>query len=346
MTTSEARRAATENQAANEKRPDLVICGLDASAWSHNAADWAASEAVRRHATLELLHAYEVVNPFTYGGAVPAVGYPGYVPDEPGLGKSLHAEGLALLERVGNELRRAHPGLSVRTRLVQGDPVTALRIESGRAGLTVLGSHGTGRVASMILGSVAPWSGCWFFAIFTGGLLWLSSLFAAWADNWFALHQLSPALAQHRDLQRWFGPTRTRRFALWLEHNIAGLAGNISLGLMLGIIPSVAVFFGLPLDVRHVTLSTGQVTAAFAMLGSEQIWMLSTVWIVVGILGIGLLNILVSFSLALFVAIRARNVRGPELQLFRRALLKRVLKSPLSFVLPVGVVQSNNSGSH
>ena len=155
MTTSEARRAATENQAANEKRPDLVICGLDASAWSHNAADWAASEAVRRHATLELLHAYEVVNPFTYGGAVPAVGYPGYIPDEPGLGKSLHAEGLALLERVGDELRRAHPGLSVRTRLVQGDPVTALRIESGRAGLTVLGSHGTGRVASMILGSVA-----------------------------------------------------------------------------------------------------------------------------------------------------------------------------------------------
>jgi len=36
---------------------------------------------------------------------------------------------------------------------------------------------------------------------------------------------------------------------------------------MLGIIPSVAVFFGLPLEVRHVTLSTGQVTAAFAALG-------------------------------------------------------------------------------
>lgn len=212
---------------------------------------------------------------------------------------------------------------------------------------SITGAHIVdGHKAELILGSVAPWSGCWFFAVFTGGLLWLSSLFAAWADNWFVLHQLSPALAQHRGLHRWLGPTRARRLAVWLERNLAGLAGNISLGLMLGIIPSVAVFFGLPLDVRHVTLSTGQVTAAFAMLGGGHFWMLSTVWIVIGILGIGLLNILVSFSLALFVAIRARNVRGPELRLFYRALLKRLLKSPLSFVLPVGVVQAANQGSH
>ena len=67
--------------------------------------------------------------------------------------------------------------------------------------------------AELILGTVAPWSGCWFFAMFTGVLLWLSSLFAAWVDNWFVLHQLGPALAQHRGLQRCFGPTRARRLA-------------------------------------------------------------------------------------------------------------------------------------
>ena len=203
---------------------------------------------------------------------------------------------------------------------------------------TIYGEHLVNEhKAEVILGTMLPWSACWFFAVFTGVLLWLSSLFAAWMDNWFVLHQLSPALVQHRRLQRWFGPTRTRRMAVWLEHNVAGLAGNISLGLMLGIIPSVAVFFGLPLDVRHVTLSTGQVTAAFAMLGGEHFWTLSTVWIVIGILGIGLLNLLVSFALALWVAIRARDVRGPELQLFYRALMTRLVKAPLSFVLPVGV---------
>jgi site-specific recombinase len=202
----------------------------------------------------------------------------------------------------------------------------------------ITGSHMVNEhKAELILGTVTPWSGCWFFAIFTGVLLWLSSLFAAWLDNWFVLHQLSAALAQHRGLQRCFGPTRARRLAVWLEHNIAGLGGNISLGLMLGIIPSVAVFFGLPLDVRHVTLSTGQVTAAFAALGGEHCWVLSTVWLGIGILGIGLLNILVSFSLALFVAIRARNLRGPERHQFYRAIIGRFLKSPFSFLLPIGV---------
>jgi site-specific recombinase len=36
------------------------------------------------------------------------------------------------------------------------------------------------------------------------------------------------------------------------------LGGNISLGLMLGIIPSVAVFFGLPLDVRQARSPPGK----------------------------------------------------------------------------------------
>ncbi len=203
------------------------------------------------------------------------------------------------------------------------------------------GSHVvTAHKAEMILGTVAPGSGCWMFAVFTGVLLWLSSLFAAWLDNWFVLHQLSDALAQHRGLHRWLGPTRARRLAGWLAHNIAGLGGNISLGLMLGLAPSIARFFGLPLDVRHVTLSTGQVTAAFAQLGGDRLWHPATIGLVIGILGIGLLNILVSFSLALFVAIRARNVRGPERHAFFRALVGRVVQSPLSFVLPIGLPAS------
>ena len=93
---------------------------------------------------------------------------------------------------------------------------------------------------------------------------------------------------------------------------------------------------------RHVTLSTGQVTVAFAELGGDQLWKLSTLWVVTGILGIGLLNILVSFSLALFVAIRARNLRGPERHQFFRALAGRFLRAPLSFLLPMGVTSAPN----
>ena len=214
--------------------------------------------------------------------------------------------------------------------------------------LDLLWTAGTGHhlvdahKAEALLGSVSPRSAAWFFAGLTGGLLWFSSLIAAWADNWFVLHQLSPALAQHRGWQRLLGPSRARRLANWLEHNIAGLAGNISLGLLLGMFPVVACFFGLPLDVRHVTLSTGQVSAAFAALGGDAFWKLSSLGIAIGILGIGLLNVVVSFGLALFVAIRARNVRGPERRLFFRALGHRLFNAPLSFVLPVGVQRTND----
>ena len=212
---------------------------------------------------------------------------------------------------------------------------------------TLQGHHAAdAHKAEMILQSLSPFSGAWPFAIFTGVLLWASSLMAAWMDNWFVLHQLEPALAQHRKLQRWLGPSRTRRMAHWLGQNIAGLAGNISLGVMLGMVPAIAVFFGLPLDVRHVTLSTGQVTAALAALGPESVLQAATLWAIVGILGIGALNLLVSFGLALFVAIRARNVRGPERTQFFRALAGRLIKAPWSFILPTGPsVEESRSGA-
>lgn len=191
--------------------------------------------------------------------------------------------------------------------------------------------------------SISCLSAAWFFAAFTGVLLWLSSMFAAWADNWFTLRELRQSLAHHPALHHLLGPSRTARAALWLEHNIAGLAGNVSLGFMLGMVPLFAVFLGLPVDVRHVTLSTGQFTAALSVLGIGGIglgtWMAS----IAGILGIGALNLGVSFSLALFVAIRARDLRSPERGLLYRAILLRACRQPASFVLPTRSPERQNT---
>ena len=200
--------------------------------------------------------------------------------------------------------------------------------------------------AHHIVGSISALSGAWPFAVFTGVLLWLSSVFAAWADNWFALHELRASISEHRRLQHLFGPSRAVRLACWLERNIAGLAGNISLGFMLGMIPEIAGFFSAPLDVRHVTLSTGQFTAALSVLGvggiGLKVWLASAV----GILGIGMLNLLVSFGLALFVATRARNVHAPERGLLRWAVLRRLRQEPFSFILPVGRAVAQAAPGH
>jgi site-specific recombinase len=176
---------------------------------------------------------------------------------------------------------------------------------------------------------------------FTGVLLWASSLVAAWADNWFVCNHIGEALETDRRLVRLLGTSRTQRFARFWKRNIAGLGGNISFGFMLGIIPEVAKFAGVPLDIRHVTLSSSFLTLAVASLGPEQM-LTGPFWLaVVGVLSVGVMNVAVSFNLAMLVAIRARGVQSPERRAIYRAVFKRAREQPLSFILPVGTAGAN-----
>ncbi|HTH47874.1 MAG TPA: hypothetical protein VMB21_10215 [Candidatus Limnocylindria bacterium] len=190
--------------------------------------------------------------------------------------------------------------------------------------------------AAKLMASFSPFSGCWLFAAFTGVLLWTASLASGWAGNWFALHQLRAALTEHRRLRRLLGPVWSTRLARAAERNVVGFVGNVAIGILLGMTPEVAEFFGLPLEVRHVTLSTGQLTAALAALGADALFTRPFLLAVVGIAGVAVLNVGVSFALALTVAIRARAVRAPERSGFYRALRHRIYHEPLSFLLPLG----------
>ncbi len=175
-----------------------------------------------------------------------------------------------------------------------------------------------------------------FYAAFTGVLLWASSMIAAWTDNWFVCHRVGEALETDRRLVRALGTSRTLRLGRFWSKNIAGLAGNISFGFMLGLIPEIAAFAGVPLDIRHVTLSSSMLAAAVASLGPSML----TTWpfwlAVLGIVGIGFMNVAVSFSLAMWVAIRARDIQAPERYAIYGSLWQRLRQQPLSFILPVG----------
>ena len=76
-----------------------------------------------------------------------------------------------------------------------------------------------------------------FYAAFTGFLLWASSMIAAWTDNWFVCHRVGEALEINWRLRPVLGTSRTLRCGRFWSKNIAGLAGNISFGFMLGLIP-------------------------------------------------------------------------------------------------------------
>jgi site-specific recombinase len=174
------------------------------------------------------------------------------------------------------------------------------------------------------------------FAIFTGLLLWLASLMAGFADNWFALRRLKESIAHHRRLVHALGAQRAERWASWLEDNVSTIVGNVALAILLGMMPVIAQFFGLPLDVRHVTLSTATLTAAVSSLGWE-VWTMPQFWLAcAGIVVIGLLNVGVAFSCALALALRARDVPTRVRRLVFRAVLRRFTLTPTIFFWPGG----------
>lgn len=176
-------------------------------------------------------------------------------------------------------------------------------------------------------------SGTVFYSALTGVILYWASLIGGWIDNWAVFHRLPQALAEH-PLGKRIGRGHMVRLAGTVSRNLAGWGTNISLGLMLGLTPAIGFFFGLPLDVRHVTLNSGALSLATASLGHD--WQADGFFLR-ALAGIGVmfvLNLSVSFACSLWTAARAYDLPKKDLLELGRRLLKRVLVRPGDFVLP------------
>jgi len=188
--------------------------------------------------------------------------------------------------------------------------------------------------AEHVLSSLTLLGPTLLFAAFTGVLLFASSIIAGWVENWFVWHRIDSAIAWNPRIVARLGSARAQRWAVYWRNNISGFAANISLGLMLGIVPAVAAFFGLPIEVRHVTLSTGQLAAAVGALGFGVLQQAPFWWCLAATLLTGVLNLGVSFFLAFKVALRSRGIRLNDRSRIYRAIRQRLWRQPLSFVLP------------
>jgi site-specific recombinase len=191
--------------------------------------------------------------------------------------------------------------------------------------------------ASSILGGMAP------YAAFTGILLWLSSVIAGWMDNWFAYHRLTSAISQNRRMTFVFGEPGAKKIALFFRKNISGFAGNISLAFFLGFVPAMGTFLGLPIDVRHVTLSSGALASAVVSLGMNSLATWEFWLAAIGIVTCGFLNVIVAFSMSMFVAIRARRVQTPQRWQIYKAVVTRIKKQPLSLFFPKNATMDGNN---
>ncbi|MBX3017733.1 MAG: hypothetical protein KF767_07590 [Bdellovibrionaceae bacterium] len=178
-----------------------------------------------------------------------------------------------------------------------------------------------------IFGPTALW------AIFTGFLLFSASLVGGWFENWVVLHRLPERLENNLASVRYFGRGRLF-FAGVLRDKANAIAANVSLGFMLGLLPQVLAFLGLPLEVRHVTLSTGAFFSALPHLWSEGLGWGAYARALSGIGLIGLLNVGVSFSIAFLLAASSSGVRVRTFLSLIRWSLGLVLTKPWLLVVP------------
>jgi site-specific recombinase len=192
----------------------------------------------------------------------------------------------------------------------------------------------TASEAQYVFHSLALLGPSLLFAAFTGVLLFASSIVAGWVENWFVLHRLDSAIRYNPRITRWLGAGRADRWARFMRHHVSGFAANISLGFMLGLLPAVLGFIGLGLDVRHVTLSAGQLGAACASVGWDVLREPALWWALASLPFIGVLNVGVSFYLAFRVALRAHSVSGTGRVRITRAVLQRLRQAPMRFLWP------------
>lgn len=243
----------------------------------------------------------------------------------------LDAEGMrGLLAESGRLLRSQSAGIF--GNLLAVLPLTAALcalgwFAFGAAPMTA----GQARAAVASLSVVGPTP---LYAALTGVLLWLASLVAGFADNWFALRRVREVVSNHRRLKHALGPLRAERCAAWLERNVATIAGSLALALLLGMAPVLAAFFSLPLDIRQVTLAAGTLAAAAFSLGWQSL-ATPEFWLAAGGVAItALLSVAVAFACALALALRSRDLPRRVRRRAMRAVLRRFVVAPGFFILP------------
>lgn len=172
-----------------------------------------------------------------------------------------------------------------------------------------------------------------FYAAIAGVCLFLSGLIAGYHDNLAVYNQIPQRLRALRWLERLLGTARLDRVARYVENNLGALAGNFYFGCMLGGMTGLGVLLGAPIDIRHIAFVSAFTGYSFMALDFMISWQV-LLTAILGIWLIGTTNLVVSFSLALYVAMKSRKVSFAQWRLLLRTLLTRFVQNPALFLLP------------
>lgn len=188
--------------------------------------------------------------------------------------------------------------------------------------------------AQHLLHDIDPFSSlALFHAAIAGVCLFLAGLISGYYDNKALYTRMSQRVARARWLSRLLGKARTERLGDYLENSLGGLMGNFYFGILLGTIGTVGFLLGLPIDIRHITFSAANFAIALVGLDHAVSWSVIAIS-TFGVLAVGTVNLWVSFSLALFVALRSRQVKFRHGWPLLKSLCARFLRRPVDFFIP------------
>ncbi|MDH2925301.1 recombinase [Nicoletella semolina] len=182
------------------------------------------------------------------------------------------------------------------------------------------------------LNSLNPTKGTLWFAAIAGIWLFCAGIISGYFDNRCNYLNIRMRLREHPLLKRIMSDSTRERFAEYIHQNFGSIMGNTCFGFMLGLTSIIGYLTGLPLDVRHVALSSANLGYAGI---SGDLPIAVFLQYLIFVLMIGSINLIVSFSLTLWIALRSL---GTEIQSWSNIAksIKQILKQrPLSLILPL-----------
>jgi len=190
----------------------------------------------------------------------------------------------------------------------------------------------TGAAAHKLLTDQQPLhSFAWLYACFTGFFLFASGIIAGYVENYLVYGKIAERLKNLSSFKNKFSEKRRYKILHYVENNLGSLIGNISLGFFLGMAGFIGTTFGIPFDIRHITISAAN--TAIGIFGMDNQVTTKELWYtIMGVFGIGFLNFAVSFGLAFIVAVKSRGIHLKDYPQFLGILWRYFKKFPKDFI--------------
>ncbi len=171
-------------------------------------------------------------------------------------------------------------------------------------------------------------------ASIAGFYLFISGIISGNIGNNSIFFQIPDRIAKNQSIKRVFGTKFAGSLSKYYAKNWAGIVSNFWFGVFLGATAPIGFFFGLDLDIRHITFAAGNF--ALGLYGNDFNVDSYTFWLaLLTVFIIGFFNFLVSFSLSMFLAFRSRKLNFGEVSEIYREIFRYFLKNPLKFFIPL-----------